>query len=83
MKFKLSVRQNRRFLQRFNENAVWWGIPMVCVELIGVPLWGWVTGLVIVVPATIAAVLATTAIEHFLISALAKRNHLKTQQGAN
>jgi hypothetical protein len=51
---------------------------MVCVELIGVPLWGWVTGLVILVPVTLAAVLAKTAIEHFLVSALAKRNHLKT-----
>jgi hypothetical protein len=40
MKFKISVRQNRTFLQRFNENALWWGIPMVCVEIIGVPLWG-------------------------------------------
>jgi hypothetical protein len=27
MKFKISVRQNRTFLQRFNENALWWGIP--------------------------------------------------------
>ena len=77
MKFKISVRQNRTFLQRFNENALWWGIPMVCLELIGVPLWGWLIVLVIAVPATLAGVLAGTAIEHFLISALARRNDLK------
>jgi hypothetical protein len=78
MKFKISVRQNRTFLQLFKENALWWGIPMVCVELIGVPLWGWLIGLVIAVPVTLAAVLAGTAIEYFLVSALAKRNDLKT-----
>jgi len=77
MKLKLSVRQNRTFLQRFNENALWWGFPMVCVELFGVPLWGWHTGLVIAVPATLAAVLAKTTIEHFLVSALARKNDLK------
>jgi hypothetical protein len=77
MKFKISVRQNRTFLQRFNENALWWGIPMVCVELIGVPLWGWQTALVIAVPVTLATVLAKAAIEHFLVSALARRNDLK------
>jgi hypothetical protein len=50
---------------------------MVCVELIGVPLWGWRTVLVIAVPATLAGVLAKTAIEHFLVSALAKKNEAK------
>jgi hypothetical protein len=77
MKFKLSVRQNRTFLQRFNESAIWWGIPMVCVEFIGVPLWVWKTGLTIVAPATIAAVLAKTAIEHFSVLALARKNEAK------
>lgn len=47
---------------------------MVCVELIGVPKWGFVTVLVIAVPATLAAILAKTAIEHFLVSALAKNS---------
>jgi hypothetical protein len=50
---------------------------MVCVELIGVPLWGWRTVLVIAVPATLAGVLAKTAIERFLVSALAKKNEAK------
>ena len=78
MKFKISVRKNRTFLQLLNENALWWGIPMVGLDLIGVPLWGWLTGLVIAVSVTLAAVLAVTAIEYFLVSALAKRNDLKT-----
>ena len=78
MKFKISVRQNQTFLQRFNRNALWWGIPMVCLELIGVPLWGWLTVLLIAVPATLGGVLAGTAIEHLLVSALARRNDLKT-----
>lgn len=77
MKFKISVRQNRTFFQLITENALWWGIPMVCVELIGVPLWGWLTVLVIAVPATLAGILAGTAIEYFLVSALAKRTEAK------
>jgi hypothetical protein len=51
---------------------------MVCVELISVQLRGWLTGLVIAVPVTLAAVLAGTAIEHFLVTVLAKRNNLKS-----
>lgn len=77
MKFKLSVRQNRTFLQRFSENALWWGVPIVCLEFVGAPLWGWRAGVAIAVPVTVAAVLAKTAIEHLLISALAKRNEAK------
>jgi hypothetical protein len=71
---KLSVRQNQTFVQRFNHEAIWWGIPMVCIELIGVPIWGWLTVLALVVPATLVGVLVIVTIEHFLVSALAKRN---------
>jgi len=47
---------------------------MVCLELISVPIFGWVTVLVLAVPGTLVGVLAGTVIEHFIISALAKRN---------
>jgi len=77
MKIKLSVRQNRTFLQRFNENAIWWGIPMVCAELIGIPLFGWSTVLLVAVPATLAGILAKTGIEHLLVRTLASRNEME------
>jgi len=67
MKLKISVRQDRTFLRLFNENALWWGIPMLALDLICVPLWSWLTVLVIAIPATLAAVLAITAIEHLLV----------------
>ncbi len=47
---------------------------MLCMELIGVPIFGWPIVLILAVPATLAGVLAVTAIEHLLISALSKRN---------
>ena len=77
MKLKLSVRQNLTFLRRFAHEAVWWGIPMVCVELIGIPLFGWSTVLLVVVPATLAGVLAKAGIEHLLVRTLARRNEIE------
>ncbi len=71
---KLSVRQNQTFLQRFKREAIWWGIPMVCLELIGVPVFGWLLVLVIAVPATLVGVFVMAVIEHLLVSAIAKRN---------
>jgi len=71
---KFSVRRNQTFLQRFKSVAIWWGIPMVCVELIGVPIFGWPIVLILAVPVTLVAVLAGTAIEHFVVLAIAKRN---------
>jgi hypothetical protein len=77
MRLKISVRQDRTFLRRFNENALWWGIPMVGLDLFCVPLWGWLTVLVIAIPATLAGVLAKTGIEHLLVRTLARRNEIK------
>lgn len=77
MKFKLSIRQNLTFQQRFNHNALWWGIPMLCLDLIGVPLWGWMTVLFITVPATLVSVLAISGIEHLLVRTLARRNEIE------
>ena len=73
VKFKISVRQNRTFLKRFGDNALWWGVPMLGMELFGVALRGWNLVLAIAIPATIAGVFAKTAVEHIFVSALAKR----------
>ena len=71
---KLSVRRDKKqtFRQRFTRGAIEWGIPMVCVELLGIPIFGWPIVLAIVVPTTLVGVLAGAVIEHFLVSAIAK-----------
>jgi predicted membrane protein len=55
-------------MQRFRSNALWWGVPMVCAELIGAPrqLWGWIT--IFVLPGTLAGVLIYTYLEHCVIA---------------
>ena len=73
---KLSVRQNQKqtFGQRLVRGAIFWGIPMVCLECIGIPILGWGTVLLMAVPATLVGVLAGALIEHFLVSSIAKTN---------
>ncbi|MGB7283909.1 MAG: hypothetical protein WBE13_16705 [Candidatus Acidiferrum sp.] len=56
--------------QRFRREAIYFGIPMVGIELVGLPLLGWGIALAMIVPATLVGLLAYTAIEHSLLSAL-------------
>ena len=76
---KLSIRQNKKktFSQRFMCATIFWGIPMVSLELIGIPRSAWNTVLVMVVPATLVGVLAGAIIEHFLVSGIEKKNELQ------
>ena len=71
---KLSIQKKWTFSERYVREAIYFGIPMVCMELIGVPVFGWAIVLIIAVPVTLVGLLFTTIIEHFLISILAKRN---------
>ena len=71
---KVTVRRKWTFSQRFRREALFFGIPMFCFELIGVPAFGWATVLLLAVPAALVALLATTTIEHLLISAISKGN---------
>ena len=69
---KLSVRKKWTFWQRFRREVIFFGIPMVCLELIGMPALGWGNVLALAVPATLAGLFVYTAIEHLLISAMAE-----------
>jgi hypothetical protein len=73
---ELSVRQKQKqtFPQRLTRGVIFWGIPMVCLECVGIPILGWGTVLLMVVPATLVGVLAGAVIEHFLVSSIAKTN---------
>lgn len=55
------------FSQRLLRISLWWGVPMVIVELIGVPRRDWAGVLVIIVPATVLGVIAYTLLEHLLV----------------
>jgi hypothetical protein len=68
---KLSVQKKWTFWQRFGREVVFFGLPMVCLELIGLPLLGWGAALALLVPATLIGLLVYTAVEHLLVSALA------------
>jgi hypothetical protein len=81
MKIKLSVRQNRTFLQRFNRDAIFWGIPMLCMDLLGVPLFGWGAILTIAVPATLVGILAWVVIEYSLVTLQSRQNEKRTRAG--
>jgi hypothetical protein len=76
---KLSIRRNKKqtFLQRFMRATVFWGIPMVCLEFIGIPRSAWGTVLVMAVPATLVGVLAGAIIEHSLVSRIENKNELQ------
>jgi anaerobic C4-dicarboxylate transporter len=59
------------FRQRLTRVAIDWGFPLVFLECVGIPMFGWFTVLVMVVPATLVGVLAWAAVEHFLGSDIA------------
>ena len=60
---RISIRK-RTFLQRLRSMALWFGIPAVCVELIGVPKNLWLYGLIFLIPAAAVGVLTGAVILH-------------------
>jgi len=75
---KLSIRQDKKqtFFQRFIRMTITWGVPMVCLEFIGIPRSSWGTVLVMAVPATLVGVLAGAMIEQSFVSRIEKKNEL-------
>ncbi len=67
--------KRRTFRQRLLSNALWWGIPMVAAELIGVPVRYWVWVVILALPVTALGVLVYTLLEHGFITTLRNRNH--------
>jgi hypothetical protein len=73
----IPARSRKTFGQRLRSTALWWGLPMLCAELIGVPrsLWGYVV--VFALPATMAGVFGWAALEHFAIARKDENNVFK------
>jgi hypothetical protein len=55
------------FTRRVRDVGIWWGIPLICLQLIGIPMreWGWV--LVWSIPGTLFGVLFFAVAEHSFI----------------
>jgi hypothetical protein len=63
----------KTFPQRLASAMVWWGIPMMCLELIGIPKRYWVPVLILVLPATILGVFIEALIEHGIVKHLEQK----------
>jgi hypothetical protein len=71
MVFGLKINEThpkRGFLRCLLSVSLWWGIPMVCVELIGVPKQYWFWVIVLALPVTAVGVIAQTLIERAAVT---------------
>lgn len=55
--------KRRTFGQRLKSAALWWGVPMLALELIGVPIKYWLWVVVFALPATALGVFVYAALE--------------------
>jgi hypothetical protein len=56
------------FAQRLLHNAIWWGIPLLLLELWGIPWGSWIFILLIGLLPTALGVLCTAALQHIYFS---------------
>jgi hypothetical protein len=66
MKISEFQRPETSFVRRVLRTALTWGVPILCMELIGVPRrdWGWI--LVLAAPGTLLGVVVYAGFEHWL-----------------
>jgi hypothetical protein len=82
MKLARTSKPIKTFSQRLVSAMVWWGIPMVALELIGIAKRYWVPVLFLAVPATMVGVFVGAVVEHNIVKRLEqKRTH--TSEGVN
>jgi cell division protein FtsW (lipid II flippase) len=60
--------KNLTFGQRLGKVAIWWGIPMLLLELVGVPWRLWIFILLIALPVAVVSVLCSAALQHIIFS---------------
>lgn len=66
------------FTQRLRNIAIWWGIPMLLLELVGIPWKLWVFMLLIAFPTTAVGILCAAVLEHAYFS-----NNKSSQSSTN
>jgi hypothetical protein len=70
---QFQVKKTLTFSQRLWRIAFFWGVPMVCLELLGVSRESWAPVFVLAIPATLLGVFAGTVLEHWFVGWLGKR----------
>jgi hypothetical protein len=63
----------KTFPQRLASAMVWWGIPIMCLELIGIARRYWVPVLFFALPATMVGVFVEALVEHRIVKHLEQR----------
>ena len=75
MKLTISnPRKNWTFAQRLKWQAIWWGIPMMLLELIGVSWRLWIGILLIAFPVYALMIVCAAGLEHLFFSDKADRS---------
>jgi hypothetical protein len=68
----------KTFMQRLRATAIYWGLPVMCLELIGIPRQAWGLILLIELPATVVGVFIFTLIEYGIVRHI-QRHWMKEQ----
>lgn len=63
----------KTFAQRLASAMVWWGIPLMSLELIGIAKRYWVPVLFLALPATLVGVFVEAVMEHGIVSHLEQK----------
>jgi hypothetical protein len=75
---RLTIKK-KTFMQRFGVIAIFWGLPCICVELIGIPRQAWGLILLIEIPATLLGVLTFTLILQGMAHAI-ERHYMNDEE---
>jgi Flp pilus assembly protein TadB len=70
LNFRRSRTKKLTYMQRLRSSALTWGIPMLCLAIIGVPIHAWWVVLLFEVPGVIVAVVIGAWIEHLVVRAI-------------
>jgi hypothetical protein len=73
MKLTRTSKPMKTFPQRLASAMVWWGIPIMCLELIGIARRYWVPVLFLALPATVVGVFVEALVEHGVVKYLEER----------
>jgi hypothetical protein len=73
VRVQLQVKRTLTFAQRLGRIALFWGVLLICLELIGVPRPSWAMVLILAIPATLVGVFAGAILEHWFVAWLPKR----------
>jgi|tagenome__1003787_1003787.scaffolds.fasta_scaffold20934780_1 undecaprenyl pyrophosphate phosphatase UppP len=81
--FRRTSKHKMTFAQRLAHSALYWGIPIIFLEVVGIPRRLWLTVLVIAIPATIVGVLIEALIEQGIVNYMDRKDPATYEPLAN